>query len=157
MIDMLPRFPVSVAFCRDMKVTLDLVDLHIPKDPTCLLASALPGVCAGPGGGTRTTFFALGHDSPEVVVTLLCVVLRELVHALWVPPSRFLFQNIPREDTVPGSVLHVDMDVAAWHGDGQVDIDLEVLADGGVDRKVLLLDAVEVHAELGPHEENADN
>ena len=148
---MLPRIPVPVAPCRDMKVTLDLIHLHISKDPTRLLADTLPGVCAGPGTASST----LRHDSPEAVLALLCPVLRELVHVMWVPPSRLPFQHVSRHDPVPGSVLHIHIDGAARHGDGHVNVDLEVLADSGVYRKVLLLDAVEVDAKLDPHEKDA--
>lgn len=43
------------------------------------------------------------------------------------PGCRVLTEGFTREDTVSGGVLHVDVQVGAFHGDDEVDVYLEVV------------------------------
>lgn len=43
------------------------------------------------------------------------------------PGCRVLTEGFAREDTVSGGVLHVDVQVGAFHGDDEVNVYLEVV------------------------------
>lgn len=166
MIQMLPKLHVSMAPRCDMKIPLHLIPMHAPKDPTAIrllparhlwrlrillplprrpqiiMHILLPIFLPEPRIPTQIRLLlALLLRCPQRMPPLVPIPLR--------PRRRVLLQACPGEDAVPARVLHVHVHVLAAHLDDDVEVDLQVMADAGLDAELVSRGAFPPAAELG--------
>ena len=73
------------------------------------------------------------------------------------PPIRWVpFQHIARQNPIPSSILHVDVDIRALHGDHDVHVDLQVVADAFFHREGVCLVSAPPAPELDGDEEEGN-
>lgn len=160
MVHVLAEIHVAVPPCRHVEVALHFVQLHAAEDPARVrLHPALQSRRLGePLAAPREVEDIL--DALGDVVSL--VALLEVVPALLLsfqsaavdgPGGLLLAQHGGGEDAVAAGVLDVDVHVGTAHGDDDVEVDLERVADVLFDREMVGGGAAVVGCEWGYGEE----
>lgn len=167
------KLHIPVSSGRDVKVALDLVQLHAPIDPTCIPLGAL----SQPRRllellAADSTARSTSHRAQHIPDMVRLVMMRgggssggsvrravKGMHALAVlplgPAGVVLLQHLARQDEVAGGVLHVDVQVVAVHGDDHVEVDLQRVPDALLDAELVRLVAAVPAPELGEGEQRA--
>lgn len=148
---MLANLHVAMPSRRDVKVSLHLIPLHAPVDPTRVRLPTHPR--------------RLGELLPplrraEIVVHILILApskgllgrTAQSLSLLLLPraPLRgILLEDLPSEHTVTRGILHVDVQVVAVHLDHDVEVHLQRAADALLDAEAVVRRALEPAACLG--------
>lgn len=158
MIQVVSKFHVPMSSRRDMEISLHFVPLQAAKDPACAPATT--------GGLLELLLpFGFAQDMPDMRITLHLLleqhgVLLKQMHSAGVDPVapvRGVFaQHIAREDAVARSVLHVDVEVGAGHGDDDIQINLQVVRYAFFDGEEVRFMSTVPTAELGEGEAGGD-
>lgn len=166
-VQVVPKLDITVTPRRDVKVTLDLVQIQTPKD-----AAAVRG--GAPQPGRLAPAGALLSEGDNVVDVLLSepflvaltrddlavLVVAEAVHARAVDPLRpggvVHLEAGGGHDAVPRGVLDVDVDVLAPHVHHRVHVDLHRLAHALFHGKGVRLHAAPPARQLGPRQDRRD-
>ena len=167
MIQMLSKLHVPVAPSRDVEVALDLVKLEIAVDP-----AAVDLLAPEPRGLAEASLLATERD--DVVDMLLAEALivvpvslarddgavlvpPQAVHALVVHPLAPVgvvpVQLRGGQDAVAGSVLYVDVQIAALHLDDHVEVDVKPVANAFLDGEGVCFCTTPPPGKLGPEED----
>ncbi len=147
---MLPKLHVPMPPRRDVKVPLDLVPLQTPINPARIRRTTQPRrlrKLPPPSRGPKKVMHVLDIVAPGVLSRRRrAAVLPQAVRGPALPllPRRGVaLERLAGEDAVPGSVLHVDVEVHAFHRDDDVEVQLQRVRDA-------LLDAEGVRRGAGP-------
>ena len=134
MIQVLTKFHIAVPSRRNVKISLHLIALQTPINPTRL--SRIP-----PLQSRRLLEFSLrAPDLPEDVSYVRILLLLpdhlptlqpvHLVDVDPVPPIGCVFaEHITRQYTIAAGILHVDVQIWALHRHHDVEVDLQVVGD----------------------------
>jgi hypothetical protein len=164
MIKMLSKLHIPMSPRCNVKVTLHLIPLQAPKDPTRLIILIAP-----PPRHWRTR--KLSPPLPRSPQIIMHILLMTILHRLLPPPiirlvspprshprtplCSFPLQQFRSEDAVAGRVLHVDVEVWTAHGDDDVEVHLHVVGDAAFDGEGVGGGAGEPAGEFGVGEPEA--
>lgn len=129
---MLPQILISVSARCNVEVALDFVSIQTAIYPARIRLASNPGRLAEP---PRLRLAELLMHIPQLFPARIdAVVLAQLMHTLLHLPAcplrpvcGVVAEHIAGQGSVAGSVLHVDTQVGAAHGDYDVEIDLHVV------------------------------
>lgn len=150
-VKMLAKLKVAVAAGGDVEVSLDLVEVEAAVDaarvavaaldlgrlcPLCLLLALVDNVVhmllaesfVVPARACDGAALGVGRE----------LVNTRVVHPL-TPVGRVLAQLLIGKNTIPSSVLHVDVEVLALHPQHNVEVDLHLVADALLHGKRVVL------------------
>lgn len=145
---------------RNVKITLYLIPLDTPKNPTRILHHAplhpwrLLELPRSPPHFSENMFdvriFLLQLFSP---VFPLITTAPESMHPLLIDPRaplcRVAVQHFTGDNPIAARVLDVDVEVLAFHGDDGVQVDLQGVGDSLLNAELLRFVAAIPAAELG--------
>lgn len=156
---------------RNMKVSLDLIQLQASKNPTTIRRRT-------PKSGRLRPLRSLASQSndimhmflPETFVMTLEIPLARVHPSLGIPtqlvnplvvnpvlPHRRIAMELgSSQDPVAGSVLHVDVDVLALHLDDDVEVDIQRMGDALFDGEGVRFGAAPPPGGFGPEEDQGD-
>lgn len=121
--------------CRDVEISLHLVPLQAPKNPTAI--RHLPPLHLGRLLELPLLTLHLSEHMSDVRVLLLLLhhlSTFQLVTARPPRPSgRIPCQHVAREYSIAGGILHVYVEVGAEHGNDYVEVYLEFVGDAFLD------------------------
>ena len=159
---MIPKLPVPMTPCGDVKVPLHLVSLQTPVYPTSIrlhppfhlrrlgeLPAPLPHL-AQHVADVRVLLLGLLPAGPVAAVPLVLDVRRVHVQR---PARRVARQHLARQDQVARRVLHVDAQVVAPHQHHGVEVDLQRVRHALFHAELLRLRPGVPAAELGQRDE----
>lgn len=160
MVQMLPHLHIAMPPRRDVKVTLHLVPLqtpinptarprHTPSQPRRLLEPSLFPPVSQHMRHMRILLLLLGQILPLPL---------QRVHPLdpLSPVRGVLGQHVAREYAIARGVLHVDVEVETEHGDYDVEVDLQVVGDSLLHAEEMRFVARIPAAQLGEGQYGAD-
>ena len=164
MIQMIADFHVTVPSRGNVEVALDFIPLQTPINPAVVqrLAPPTPPRCLLELPLPRHPPNFPKHMRHMRILLLLPVHLPavERVHTLGInpvaPARRIARQHVPGENAVTAGVLDIDVQVAAFHGEHDVEVDLELVGDTLFDAEEVGFMAVVPAEELGEGEEGRD-
>lgn len=156
MIQMFTKLSIAMASCCDVKVSLYLVSIEAAKDSATIRRASHPGRL---GKLPLSRLAQLLMDVPQLLPTrrtvLFCLAqfmgapLQVLARPL-APVGGIFAQQVTGKRAVTGSVLHVNVEIGAPHGDDDVEVDLHVMRDTLLDGEGLRGRAGEPARNLGP-------
>lgn len=141
MVDVLPCIPVPVSLRGDVEIALHPIHVHTPVD-----SAAVPVPALGPHSLAE---FALPRLLQHLINMILATAeLNKSMRARIVEGGRVLLEEVCGEDAVGGSVLDIDMESFAVHGNGDVEVNLHLVADARLDEEVLFFIAREMRGKF---------
>ena len=164
MIQMLADFHVAVPAGGNVEIALNFVPIQTPINPTVVQRLAPP---TPPRRLLKLPLPRHPANFPKHMRHMRVLLLLpvhftafERVHALGINPvapgRRVARQHVPGKDAVTASVLDVDVQVAAFHGEDDVEVDLELVGDALFDAEEVGFVAMVPAEELGEGEEGGD-
>lgn len=156
---MLPKLRIPMPSRRDMKVTLHLIPLQTPINPTRLAPTSHP---------RRPRKLPPPLPLRQHIMNVLFLLRLEQpltaamqpMHALGVDPllpvRRIPPQHVARQDAVARGVLYVDVQIRTPHGDDDVEVDLQFVRDALLDAEVVRLVALRPAVQLREGQQQAD-
>lgn len=160
MVQMLPQLHIAMPPRRNMKVTLHLVPLqtpinptarpwHTPSQPRRLLKPSLFPPVSQHMRYMRILLLFLGQILPLPL---------QRVHPLdpLSPVRSVLGQHVASEYAIARGILHVDVEVGTEHRDYDVEVDLQVVGDALLDAEEMRFVAGIPAAQLGEGQHGAD-
>lgn len=174
---MLPQIiplPVTMASRRNVEVSLNLVQYQTPIHSAAVTAFGLPFYprCLRPfltPPRRRNNIMHMFLPKPLIMLHIMIpltgdhptiptppqLMLQLAVHPL--QPIRVLaLQHLGCENAISRCIVHVDVDVFAFHCDYNVEVDLQVMADALFDEESVVFVAAPPVLEFGDGEEGGD-
>jgi hypothetical protein len=136
---------ISMASSSDMEISLHLVDLQTAEKSTAI-TTRLPPLQLRRLRKLRSSASSMSNNIMHMLLSKPLLMIMEPLarnnpplrifpkpmHTPSINPlppiRRVLFQHIAREDPIPSSILHIDVDIVALHRNDDVKVDLQVMA-----------------------------
>lgn len=161
-VQVLAHLHVPMSPRGDVEIALHLVPIDAPIHPTRIASPPHPWrLCELPPPLPRPEVIMHVLLPRILLLLLLPPILRRAnppapTRRPRVPSRRFPRQHIPGQDAVATSVLHVDVQIPALHGDDDVEVDLQIVRDALFHAEGVRGGPSHPAAELGGGEVEAD-